>query len=160
MRSNLGSLVDFSGVSCMFPVDSKAFTQVCVNLDINISTSQLGIEQVLHVTAGVKILKTSMLPTPRAVSHGGQALTGLMLIAEGHVEIKVEYMADDAAESISTTNFTETFSTYLILDERFTYDSEAIVSPYIEDIYIRQINKRRLCGCVMFLLDAVPSNAM
>jgi len=74
-------------------------------------------------------------------------------------EIPVEHLklADDIIQSVHAAHFTIPFSSYIILGEDFNCDADYEVEGYIEDIYIKQVGKRKLFKNVMILLHVATT---
>jgi len=157
MGSIVRGLIDYSGIANKneFPENPTLFKQFTVQEDLEIPCVKPDIEQILRVIAEVVITHTRVITTPVSTSYEGQVLTGKKLIVEGELVQKIEYVADEPTQSVHAAHFTVPFSTYIVLDGDVDECNIVTVVPYIEDIYIQQIDKRRLFKNVALFLHAV-----
>ncbi|MCY6369538.1 DUF3794 domain-containing protein [Clostridium ganghwense] len=154
MGSVVKGLIDYSGIADIFPKDPKCFKQLTVQENLIIPSVKPDIEQIVRVIAEVIITNTRVIKTPVSISSEGQILTGWKLIVEGELKQKIEYVADEPTQSVHAAHFTVPFSTYIVLPEDFNEGCLINVVPYIEDIYVQQIDKRTLFKNVVLFLDA------
>lgn len=159
MGSIVKGLIDYSGIAIKsdFPINPTSFKQFTVQEDLEIPSAKPDIEQIVRVIAQVVITNTRVIVTPVSTSYEGQILTGRKLIVEGELVQKIEYVADEPAQSVHAAHFTVPFSTYIVLDSSYTDGDIVTVVPYIEDIYVQQIDKRKLFKNVALFLHAVIS---
>ncbi|MCM8709597.1 DUF3794 domain-containing protein [Clostridium sp. SYSU_GA19001] len=159
MGSIVKGLIDYSGIAIKsdFPINPRSFKQFTVQEDLEIPSAKPDIEQIVRVIAQVVITNTRVIVTPVSTSYEGQILTGRKLIVEGELVQKIEYVADEPAQSVHAAHFTVPFSTYIVLDSSYTDGDIVTVVPYIEDIYVQQIDKRKLFKNVALFLHAVIS---
>jgi len=157
MASIMKGLIEYSGIADIFPKQPIRFKQLTVQEDLVIPDAKPDVEQITKVIAEVEITDTRLVRTPKGVSWEGQELTGWKLIIEGELLQKVEYVADEPTQSVHAAHFRVPFSTYIVLSENHTCDKIVNVVPYIEDIYVQQIDNRRLFKNVVLFLDAVVS---
>lgn len=158
MASLIQGLIDYSGVANKneFPTTPKSFKQFTVQENLVIPSVKPDIEQIVRVMAEVKITHTNVIITPISLSYEGQRLTGRKLIVEGELIQKIEYVADEPAQSVHAAHFTVPFSTYIVLDSTDYSDGDVVtVVPYIEDIYVKQIDKRTIFKNVTLFLHAI-----
>jgi hypothetical protein len=149
-----GELMELSGISSEFPSNSKSFKEFQLQEILYLPCEKPDIESILRTTADVKINKSHMILTPASTSYESLKLTGKKLIIEGELNHKIEYTANDISQSVHSSHFHVTFSTYIVLDESFNSEPNFVVTPYIEDIYIKQLGKRQIFQNALLLLDA------
>ncbi|HEX9061048.1 MAG TPA: DUF3794 domain-containing protein [Clostridia bacterium] len=154
MANLTDNLIEIHGVSDMFPACSKAFKQFQIQETLCIPLQKPDMEQILSVHAGIEITRTTVIQTSNGISFEGQILTGKKLIVEGKLHQKIEYVADDKVQSVHAAHFTSPFSSYIVLGEHFNCSLEYEVQGYIEDIYIKQVGKRKMFKNIMILLNA------
>ena len=154
MASVMKGLVEYSGLADIFPKDPTCFKQLTVQEDLEIPSVKPDIEQIVRVIAEVVITDKYIIKTPVATSDEGQILTGWKLIVEGELRQKIEYVADEPTQSVHAAHFAVPFSTFIVLPENFSENCIVNVVPYIEDIYVQQLDKRRLFKNVVLFLDA------
>lgn len=155
MASVISNLIEMYGIADMFPACTKAFKQLQVQEILCIPPQKPDIEQILSVHAKIETTKTTVIETSNGISFEGQILTGKKLIIEGKLHQKIEYVADDVVQSVHAAHFSIPFSSYIVLGEQFNCNSEYEAVGYIEDIYIKQIGKRKMFKNVMILMHAV-----
>jgi hypothetical protein len=155
MASVIKGLIECSGITNVFPENPKAFKQLTVQENITIPSVKPDVEQLLRVIANVEIIATRVIKTPVSTSQEGQVLTGYKLLIEGELNQKIEYVADEPTQSVHAAHFNVPFSTFIILPADFREGSLVTVVPYIEDIYIQQLDKRNLFKNVVLFLNAV-----
>ncbi|WP_461204782.1 DUF3794 domain-containing protein [Clostridium sp. DL1XJH146] len=154
MGSIIKGLIEYSGIADIFPENPKCFKQLTVQENLVIPSVKPDVEQIVRVIAEVIITDKTLVKTPVSISAEGQILTGWKLIIEGELVQKIEYVADEATQSVHAAHFKVPFSTYIVLPEEFSEDCIVNVVPYIEDIYIQLIDKRTLFKNVVLFLDA------
>lgn len=153
MASIVKGLIEYSGIADLFPVDPKCFKQLTVQENLIIPSVKPDVEQIVRVIAEVLITHTRVIKTPISTSKEGQILTGWKLIVEGELAQKVEYVADEPTQSVHAAHFKVPFSTYVVLPQNFNDCCTINVVPYIEDIYVQQIDKRTLFKNVVLFID-------
>lgn len=164
MGNIIKGLINYSGIAIKndFPKYPTSFKQFTVEENLEIPSVKPDIEQIVRVSAKVVITDTKIIMTPVSISYEGQKLTGRKLIVEGELIQKIEYVADEPTQAVHAAHFTVPFSTYIVLDVgtcagQYSDGDIVKVVPYIEDIYVQQIDKRTLFKNVVLFLHAVIS---
>lgn len=152
------NLIAISGITDEYHFYAKAFKQFQIQEYLDIPKLKPDIEQIIGVNISAEIVSTNIISIPCSISSEGQKLTGYKMIVEGRIIQKVEYVADDCAQSVHAAEFTKYFSSYIMLDPNINCNNPYKVNCYIEDLYIKQLNKRQIFKNVMILLQAVPLN--
>lgn len=155
MASVIKGLIEYSGIADVFPNNPKAFKQLTVQENLTIPSVKPDVEQLLRVIANVEITDTRVIKTPVSTSQEGQILTGYKLLIEGELVQKIEYVADEETQSVHAAHFKVPFSTFIVLPFDYKEGSQITVVPYIEDIYVQQLDKRNLFKNVVLFLNAV-----
>jgi len=159
MASVIKGLIEYSGITTDFPTNPPYnpiyFKQFTVQEELTLPAAKPDIEQIVRVLAEVEITHTRIINTPISVSYEGQKLTGHKMLIEGEIFQKIEYVADEPTQSVHAAHFQVPFSAYIVLDAGHTDDDTIHVVPYIEDIYVQQIGKRKIFKNVVLFLDAV-----
>jgi len=155
MASIIKGLIEYSGVANNFPEHPLHFKQFTVQEELMLPAAKPDIEQIIRVLAEVEIKHTRVIETPVATSFEGQKLTGKKLLIEGEIFQKIEYVADEPTQAVHAAHFQVPFSAYIVLPDWYSDDAKLTVVPYIEDIYIQQIGKRKMFKNVVLFLDAV-----
>lgn len=152
MQSKLENLIEISGISDTFPSWSKTFKQLHLQEFFKLDPLNPDIQELLRTFVKAKILNTRIIKTSKGISREHQALTELQLIIKGEIIENIEYLTNNIDDSLYVAQLTRPFCTSIILGKEFTLDSKLMVTPYIEDLYIKQISNRKLFNSVMFSL--------
>jgi len=156
LESILDNLTLVYGIAKIFPHGSKAFKQLQLQDVIKISNSKPNVEQILSVYVNVEITNTHIISTATGQSCEGQILKEKKLVVEGEILQKLEYITDLEEQSIHAAHFVMPFSSFIVLGKEDDCYSGFDVTGYIEDIYVKKIDKRRVFKNVILLLNAVP----
>lgn len=156
MKGFLDNLTLVYGISEVYPDGAKAFKQLQLQDIMVIPEQKPDVEQIISVSAKIEITKNYIIDTATGQSCEGQLLTGKKLVVEGKLHQKVEYVAELAEQPVHAAHFTLNFSTYIVLGTDISCYNKFDVVPYIEDIYVKQLNKRKIFKNVLILLNAVP----
>lgn len=144
------------GVANVFPCGSRAFKQLQIQDILTIPSQKPDVEQVVSVSVNVEITKTYVINTASGRSWEGQIITGRKLVVEGKIHQKLEYVAELPAQPIHAAHFCMPFSTFIVLGKEIECYTEFEVHGYIEDIFVKKIDNRRIFKNILFLLNAVP----
>ncbi len=159
MGSYVSQLIEYAGIADEFPYHPTAFKQFNVQETVCLPDVKPDIEQIIKVMAEVVIISTRVIKTPGTaenpiVSLEGQKLTGRKLIVEGEVRQKIEYVADEPSQAVYVAHFNIPFSNYIVLGENYIPGCNLIVTGYIEDIFVKQIDRRYIFKNVTILINA------
>jgi len=154
MASYVRGLIEYSGVADTLPTTPIAFKQISVQENFEIPCAKPDIEQIIRVVAEVKITSTKIIQTPVATSLEGQVLSGWKLIVEGEVCQKIEYVADEPTQSVHAAHVCIPFSSFIVLPGGWIPGTPVIVKGYIEDIFAKQVGKRKIFKNITILLNA------
>ncbi|EJO5349532.1 DUF3794 domain-containing protein [Clostridium botulinum] len=153
MVSVMRNFIEIEGInSNCIPESVSAFKQFNVEETVCLPRVKPDMEQILKVIADVEIKNTRVIKTPAGTSLEGQVLTGWKLIIEGKVNQKVQYVADLPEQPSHVAHFSVPFSTFLVLPEDFVMGTPVSVTPFLEDIYVKQIDKRCIFKNITLLL--------
>jgi Tol biopolymer transport system component len=111
--------------------------------------------QILSVKVKAEIIETQIIDTPIAKSNEGQLLSGKKIMVRGKLFHKLEYVIEHDDQPVYCAEFEEFFSEDIVISNHTHCTAPVMVTPYIEDIHIRQISKRDLFVSVMLLINAV-----
>jgi Tol biopolymer transport system component len=148
--------VEIVGLSAEYPVNSTTFKQFQVQHILEVPPEKLDIKKIIRVTVSGEVLSTRIIETPQAVSNEGQRLTGYKMMVEGKLIQKIEYIADNIEESFHELKFIKPFSNYIMLEENTCYEESLNVEVHIEDVYVRELDARKIFNNVILLLNAHP----
>lgn len=159
MAHYVSNLIEYAGIADVLPTAPTAFKQFTVQENVCLPEAKPDIEQITRVMADIVIIHTKVIKTPGTcdapvTSLEGQTLTGWKLIVEGEVRQKVEYVADEPTQSVHAAHFNVPFSTFIVLPCNFVPGTPVVVTPYIEDIFAKQIGKRCIFKNITILVTA------
>lgn len=149
------------------------FTEVAIPEIVKIPNVKPDMEQLLSVMVDAKIVSLRIIDTPVGTSHEGQKLTGKKLSIELLLKQKVKYIADEPTQSVHAAHFEHTVSSIWVVVpkeincksiETLLMQGKLIVTPYIEDIYGEQLDKRTIFKNITVLIHVtspclLPSKA-
>lgn len=145
MKSVTRDLIEYTYQNQCLPLESYSFKQINVDTVESILDCKPDIEQLLKVTADIKILYTKTIKTPRGLSLEGNVLTGQKILVEGVIDQKVQYVACEEVQSIHLVSFQIPFFTYIVLPADFNCCSGGlVVNGFIEDITAKADSCRQI----------------
>lgn len=156
MKDELENLILIYGISEEFPDHSKAFKQIQLQDIMSIPLQKPDILQVISISVKVVIDSTNIISTTSGKSCEGQIIASKKLVIEGKIQQKLEYIADLEVQPIHAAHFCLPFSSFIVLGEDIECHKQFEVTGYIEDVYIKQLDKRSVFKNVLLLLNAVP----
>lgn len=154
MASIVKNLIEFSGLADSLPVNPTVFKQFTVQETLELPEAKPDIEQIVKVLAQIEINSTRVIRTPAGRSLEGQILTGYKLAVEGEIRQKIEYAADERAQSVHAAHFNVPFSAFIVLPSAYRLSSPVTVTGYIEDMFVELIDKRTIFKNAIVFLDA------
>lgn len=162
----MAPLVKVSGVSQELPENPIYFKQMAVSEVVTIPEQKPDIEQLVSVAVEAEILAPPIIETPCIKSFEGQTLSGRKLILELKLRQKITYVADEPTQSVHAAHFEKTArSVFVVVPrenngvpiERLLRQNRLIITPYIEDIYAEQVDKRKIFKNITVLIDVTFS---
>lgn len=153
MKKSPDELIELYGIANSFPVYSKNLKEFQLQELLLLSNKNFEIKTILSCICSVKIDNYYTIEVSQATSHNGEKSTGKDLIIYGTVSTRFEYISKNGFNSIHHTDFHINFSTYMVLEETFNFNSNFIVNSYIEDIYISKISGRKIFINLLLLLN-------
>lgn len=154
MATIVKNLIEISGLADSLPQNPTIFKQLTLQETGGIPDAKPDVEKLIKGFTHIEITYTKVIRTPVGKSLEGQVLTGYKLLVQGESIQKIEYVADESAQSIHTAYFNVPFSTFIVLPSNFIMGTPVTVTPYIENIYLEMTDKRILSGSIILLLDA------
>lgn len=158
MKKFCEEMIEVIGVSKIFPSSSKNFKQFQIQDTFILPVENAGIKCILRVSHKININERYLIETSLATSVEHQNLTGKKVMVEGELIQKIEYVANDTTESVKAAHSIVPFSTFVVLEKDFDINSDIAVTPYIEDIFAKQINEGTVLMNTLVLLDVKDSN--
>lgn len=154
MKNILWNEIEINGIADTFPSFSNTFKEFQIQKNLCIPSDKPDIEEIIYVNIYTKIYESYTIPSPNSISQEGQVLTQNKLIVYGEILFKIQYTAYSFDQSVHASEFKIPFSNYIVMDEYYNPDLDSYISPYIEDVFIRQVSKRNFYTNIMLLLDA------
>lgn len=159
MSNIVRDLIEISGIADTFPLCPKAFTEMSVMENNTMPVEKPDIEQILRVVAEIKVISKRVVETPVGKSSSGLIATGAKLIVELLLREKIVYVADEASQPVHAAEFEKIFSSYIILPkitQPITPSLPELITTesFIEDIFIKQIDKRNIFKNITVFLNA------
>lgn len=155
------NIVEGIGVSKNLPPPLLYFTQLSVSEIIKIPESKPDMEQLLSITADIKVISLKIANTPHSTSNEGQNLSGKKLVIELLIIQKIKYVANDPTQSVHVVHFEKIVSTFVVIPKKYCNKpvelilkrNQIEVTFYIEDILGRMIDKKTIFKNITFLAD-------
>jgi hypothetical protein len=157
------------------PISPSYFTQISIPEVVCLPEQKPDIEQLISVMADIEIVSTRIIVTPGGdvqggiISNEGQKLTGRKLSVEILIKQKIKYVADEPTQSVHAAHFDKKMaSIFIVIPKEFDWGTakytaeellekgKLIVTPYIEDIYGEQRDKRCIFKNITLLLTVKP----
>lgn len=154
MKNILWNEIEINGIADTFPSFSNTFKEFQIQKNLCIPSDKPDIEEIIYVNIYTKIYESYTISSPKSLSQQSQILTENKLIVYGEILLKIQYTAYSFDQSVHASEFKIPFSNYIVMDEHYNPDLDSYISPYIEDVFIRQVNKRNFYTNIMLLLDA------
>lgn len=143
MSSVMRNFVEIVGIDTdCIPEDITAFKQFNIEETVCVPPQKPDIEQVLRVISNVDIISTRVIKTPVGTSLEGEILTGWKVVVEGQINQLIQYVADCPDQPSHAAHFIVPFSTFIVLPEDFVIGTPLTVTPFIEDIFVEQLDSR------------------
>jgi hypothetical protein len=157
------NLVEGIGVSDKLPKHPKYFKELTFPVTDVIPDDKPGMEELISIMADVQVLSVKAAKTPcDATSHEGQHLSGCKLIIELKLRQKIKYTACEAAPTVHAVGFESILRSIFVVVpceidgvpiEDLLRAQKVVVTPYIEDIYARAMDKRCIYKNIVILVD-------
>ncbi len=154
MSSIVRNLIEYHGISTCNYEDMPYFKQMNVDYTFCVPTQKPDIEQIVRVWATPSITEKKIVETPKGISLEGQQVTGAKLMVTGDIEYKVQYVANEATQSLHTAHTTYPFCGYIVLPENYRSNTMIEASVSIEDIYSDQMDLRCIYNNITMMIIA------
>ena len=143
------------------PKKSMFFKEEILSDVICIPNQKPDMERILDLVAWLEVEEYNLIDTELGYSHEGQILTGKKLIIEIRIKEKLTYVADEPRQSAHAAHYEKIKSAFVILPEKYNDKyicdlvraGRLIITPFVEDVCYRQINKRELHRSLMIFVD-------
>lgn len=171
MAKCVSGLVEGIGVADSLPFHPSFFSQITVPETLEIPCQKPDMEELLSVMVDAKVISMKLVKTPKGdginelVSPEGQFLSGCKLVIELKLREKIKYIADEPTQSVHAAHFENVIhSVFVVVPcvfpttppvtiEEALRLNKVVVTPYIEDIYARMLDKRKIFKNIAILVD-------
>lgn len=153
------NLVEISGISELIPSNIKDFKYVYTSRILNLPTDRPEIKRILRLTAKAIVNSKKVVYTPKSQSKDGQILTGIKLIVQGNLMLSLEYLPDSRSGFPITIDFTNPFTTYIVLNEDFDCNSDIVIDIYVQNFYFKHVSKRIIATNTLLLVNAAAQTS-
>lgn len=145
-------LIEYSGVDTCTIKDKKNFTQLNIEEVFCIPMEKPDIEQINKVWVKGCVSCQEVVKTPIGKSIEGQILTGYKLLVCGEINLRVQYVACEATQTVHTTNSIFPFCAYVVLPADLNPNSIIKPSIIIEDVFSDQLDDRCIYNNVTLMI--------
>ncbi len=145
----------------ILPKEAKYFKEEIICEVLSIPPQKPDMERLLDVMVDAEVVNVNLIETAKGRSQEGQYLSGYKLVVEVNIKEKVMYVALEPSQSAHAAHYETLKSMFVILPEEI--DGKKIcdlvranrltVTPYVEDVCARMLDKRTIHNCVMMFLD-------
>jgi hypothetical protein len=166
MATVVRDLVEGIGIADVLPDNPNFFTEVTIPETICLPEQKPDMEQLLSVMVDAQVISVRLVKTPANVeSPEGQFLSGCKLVIELKLREKVKYVADEPTQSVHAAHFENVIKSVFVVVpctfpttpprtiEELLRLNKVVVTPYIEDIYAKMIDKRCIFKNIAILVD-------
>lgn len=120
------------------------FKQFSIDNIFKVPIEKPDIEQITKVWVDYDICDYEVVKTPKGNSSEGQILTGNKLFMSANLKVRLEYVANQSAQSVHSMHTTIPICAYVTLQKEFNEFSDVLPSVVIEDIYCEQLTCREV----------------
>lgn len=145
----------------ILPTNCKYFKEEIISEVLTIPCPKPDMERILKTLIQAEIVDMKIIETEVGYSNEGQNLTGYKLVVELNIREKISYVADECRQSVHGANFESIKSIFIVIPKTLngvdTYElfqeGKILVTPYIEAVTARMLDKRTIHKCIMLFLD-------
>lgn len=167
MTTVVRGLVEGIGIADALPGNPRWFTEITIPETVEIPCEKPDMEQLISVMVDAKVISIKVAKTPVDVtSPEGQYLSGCKLILELKLRQKIKYVADEPAQSVHAAHFENALQSVFVVvpcsvnicGTVYTIEEalrlgKVVITLYIEDIYGKMIDKRKIFKNIAILVD-------
>lgn len=143
------------------PATVKYFKEEIINEILEIPPQKPDIERLLNTLVSVNVDSLKLIRTEKGLSNEGQNLSGYKLLVKVRIREKVMYVADQCSQPVHASHYEDVRNFFVILPEEIDdipvcnlYKSgKLLVTPYVECVETKMLDKRHIHKCVMLLID-------
>ena len=155
IKSNYSN-IHFYGIAKEVPVICNAFKTEHSQTILTLPGEKPDIKKINSVSSSANVRKKYFFKSPGGISCEGQMLSGQNLSVKSKINHQVEYIASDSESQIHLANHAVFFSSCIVLGKDDNPKSEYRLSSYIEDMFVYQIDCRKIYMDIFLVITAVP----
>lgn len=148
------------------PEEVKYFKEEIINEILEIPCQKPDMERLLKAMVWTNIESTKLVKTEKGLSNEGQKLTGYKLVVKIRISEKVTYVADVCTQPMHAAHYENIKNFFVILPEEIDGEdicdllkhNKLIITPYVECVEARMLDKRHIQKCVMLLINVKKIN--
>lgn len=157
-----GNSIRINGIAQQLPENPIYFSEFSVPEILTIPAEKPDMEELVSITVQTEIVAYHLIDTPCIKSYEGQLLSGKKLIIELRLLEKIIYVADEPTQTNHAAHFDKTMkSVFIVIPkdiagtpiETLVNQNRLTITPYIEDIYALQRDKRTIFKNITMLVD-------
>ena len=138
---------------------NATWTEIIISENLVIPDKNPAIEQITSLFSHVDIIsqRVVLTPTPKNVANpDGTTLTGKKLIIEGVLRQKISYVAniESGDQPVHSAHFDIPFSAFIIIPRNTRRSAMFKIEPFIEDVFICAIDKRKVFKNTIIFINA------
>lgn len=154
MKSIQRELISYNGISSCDYNDIPNFKQFNTDYVFCIPDVKPDIEQITKVWVDACVVDSEVIKTPVGTSLEGQNITGYKLLVCGDMNLKIEYVACEATQSVHTAHTTFPFCGYVVLPKDVNPNAIITATVEIEDIFSEQKDLRCVYNNITMMIIA------
>lgn len=161
------SLISISGLCNVDKIclnSASYWTEITVPGIACIPNEKPNMELLNAVNGKIKIISKRLIDTPKSngYNYEGKQVTGKKLVIEGLVCLTLSYTALEETQKVHSYHSTIPFSAFVVLNNPIICgvceDKIAFnIIPCLEDLFIKNINKRQVCVTATLLIQVKPT---
>lgn len=146
-------LIEYNGIST-YTYCTSNFRQSHIEQLSHVPNKKADINQIVKVWVDTNVIDTEIIKTPVGRSKEGHVATGKKLLICGDINIKIEYLSCDVAQTIYVENIAIPFGTYVALPHNFNEYGIVSTTIVVEDISSLKIDSNSIYNNITLLAIA------
>ena len=152
--NDMNDNIIINGISEMIPIHTTAWKEFSVIEELDIPQQKPDIKKILSTNIEAKIKSYNVIRTPVTCPNPeGLISTGYKTIVKGILTQIIEYVSAECKQTTHSAHFEVPFTSYIMLPE-FVSGNSLDVKVLIEDVYVKQIDSRRIFKNVTLFIYA------
>lgn len=150
--SVIRNLIEYFGIARYLPDEDISFAQINVQDEVTPILNNIYFKEISKVHSKAIINETKVVKTLRGQSLDGVNLTGTKVVVDGEINFKIEYIADNEAQSVHSLNHSIPYITSVVVPENLVRAKPVHAEVYIEDVNASQISDKVIFLTSMLLI--------